>query len=107
MSSSRRGEDPTSVTVVTIFEVSGEAVDQVIALQDDCEAFVSSQDGFISATFLRSQTGADTFNLVSVSEWESRPSFKAAFTHPQLAELAAGHPQFDFHRGFYDVIRSV
>ena len=97
----------TSVTVVTIFEVSGESIDQVINLQDDCEGFVASQDGFIYAKFLRSQTGSDKYNIVSISEWESRERFNAAFSKPELAELAAGHPEFVFHRGFYDIIRSV
>ena len=96
-----------SVTVVTIFEVSEEEIDQVIKLQDDCEDFVASQDGFIYAKFLRSQTGTDKYNIVSISEWESKESFDAAFSRPELAELAAGHPEFVFHRGFYDVIRSV
>lgn len=95
------------VTVVTIFEVSGESIDQVIDLQDDCEAFVSSQPGFIDSKFLRSQTGKDRFNIVSISDWESKESFVSAFTKPELAELAAGHPEFTFHRGFYDLIRSV
>ena len=97
----------SSVTVVTIFEVSGDSIDQAIALQDDCESFVSSQEGFIYAKFLRSQTGNDKYNIVSISEWESRECFNAAFSRPELAELAAGHPEFTFHRGFYDVIRSV
>lgn len=97
----------TSVTVVTLFEVSGESIDQVVALQDDCEDFVASQEGFIYSKFLRSQTGSDKYNIVSISEWESRESFSAAFSKPELAELAAGHPEFVFHRGFYDIIRSV
>ena len=97
----------TSITVVTIFEVSGEAIDQVIALQDDCEDFVASQDGFVYAKFLRSQTGSDKYNIVSISEWESKESFDAAFSRPELEELRAAHPTFKFHRGFYDVIRSV
>lgn len=97
----------TTVTVVTVFEVSGESIDQVIRLQDDCEDFVASQIGFVSSTFFRSQTGTDGFNIVSVSEWESRESFDAAFSRPELAELAARHPRFEFHRGFYDVVRSV
>lgn len=95
------------VTVVNIYEVSGESIEQLIRLQDDCEDFVSSQEGFINAKFLRSQTGEEKFNIVSVSEWESRESFVAAFARPELAELAAGHPKFVSHRAFYDVIRSV
>lgn len=97
----------TSVTVVTIFEVSGESIDQLIKLQDICEDFVASQDGFIDSKFMRSQNGSDKYNIVSVSEWESKESFDAAFARPELAELAAGHPEFVYHRGFYDVIRSV
>ena len=95
------------VTAVTLFEVSGESIDQLIALQDACEAFVASQAGFIDSKFLRSQTGADKYNIVSVSQWESRESFDAAFSRPELEKLRAGHPSFDFHRRFYDVIRSV
>ena len=97
----------TTVTVVTIFEVSGESIDQAIKLQDDCEEFVASQPGFIWHKYMRSQTGTDKYNIVSVSEWASKESFEAAFSRPELAELAAGHPKFTFHRGFYDVIRSV
>ena len=97
----------SSVTVVTIFEVSGEAIDQVIALQDDCESFVASQAGFVYSRFLRSRTGQDRYNIVSISEWESRKHFDEAFSRPELAELAAGHPTFAYHRGFYDLIRNV
>ena len=96
-----------TVTVVTIFEVTGDSIDQLIALQDACEDFVASQDGFIYSRFMRSQTGSDKYNIVSVSEWESRESFDAAFARPELDELRKGHPTFKFSRGFYDVIRSV
>lgn len=96
-----------SVTVVTIFEVSGESIDQVLRLQDACEAFVVQQEGFIDSKFLRSQTGSDKYNIVSVSEWESKASFDAAFSRPELAALAAEHPRFVFHRGFYDIVRSA
>lgn len=82
-------------------------MDKVIKLQDDCEAFVASQAGFINSKFLRSQTGADRFNIVSISDWDSKESFDAAFSNPKLFELAAGHPQFTFHRGFYDVVRDI
>ena len=96
----------TTVTVVTIYEVPSESVDQVIQLQDDCEEFVAKQNGFINAKFLRSQTGKDKYNIVSISEWENKACFVAAFTRPELEELAARHPKFVYHRGFYDLIRS-
>jgi len=76
-------------------------------LQDDCEEFITGQDGFISSRFLRSRTGSDKYNIVSVSEWESRESFDAAFSKLELAELRARHPEFTFRRGFYDSIRGV
>lgn len=96
-----------AIMVVTVFDVSGDEIDQAIKLQDDCEAFVASQDGFIYSKFMRSQTGSDKYNIVSVSEWESKAQFDAAFSKPELAELAAGHPQFTFHRGFYDIVRDI
>lgn len=97
----------TSVTVVTIFEVSGESMDQVLKLQDDCEDFVASQPGFIYSKFLRSQSGTDKYSIVSISGWASKDSFDTAFSQAKLAELAEGHPKFVFHRGFYDVVRDI
>lgn len=97
----------TAIMVVTVFEVSGDEIDGAIALNDACEAFVSSQVGFIYSKFTRSQSGKDKYNVVSVSEWESKAFFDAAFSRPELAELVAGHPTFTYHRGFYDIVRSV
>lgn len=96
-----------AITVVTIFDVSGDEIDQVIKLQDDCEAFVAAQEGFINSKFMRSQTGEDKYNVVSVSDWQSRESFDAAFSKPELADLVAHHPRFTHHRGFYEIIRDI
>lgn len=97
----------TSITVVDTLEVTGEQVEQAIQLWDTFEAYISGQKGFISAKLLKAHESASKFNIVIISEWESKESFDAAIANPSSEKVGSSHVEYPRHRASYFTARNV
>lgn len=80
------------VTLINVFEVPAEQVDEFIALWRDRAAIMSSQPGFRAAQLHRAISAESRFQLVNVAQWESQQACAAAMANPEfqaaLRELA-------------------
>lgn len=97
----------TAITIVDPFEVTGESIDQAIELWDKYEDYYKNQKGLISARLLKSHDSKSKFNLVVISEWESKESYEAAISYSNNSEVAAPETDLIRHRASYDTIRNV
>ena len=100
-------EDDTFVVIVQ-FAVSPADMQALIAdISGQCEAWVRTCPGFISASFHASEDGQ---RMVNYAQWRSRADWEAFMRRPEQARMrdafeAAGADLFEA-RG-YSVVRSV
>lgn len=96
-----------SVTVVNSIEVPEEFIEQAIDSYDDYKIFFKKQKGFISAKLLKSDDISGKFNLITISEWDSKESYEATFFNRELVNLAAQHPECTRNPASYEIIRGA
>lgn len=97
----------TTITVVDNLQVSGEQIDQAIQMWDTFEAYISNKQGFISAKLIQSHDPSSKFNIVIISEWESKESFEAAILNPESEKVGSSEVDYPRYRSSYYTVRSV
>lgn len=76
------GSEP--VTLVNVFEVAAEDVDEFVALWRERAAVMSRAPGFRDAQMLRAIVSKSRFQLVNVAHWDSPQAWHAANVHPEF-----------------------
>src|SRR5215471_17691534 len=66
------------VTLINIFEVPTERVDEFIAAWRQRAALMTTKPGFVDNRLHRALSPKTRFQLVNVAHWESREAFQAA-----------------------------
>lgn len=100
------------ITFLNIFEVPREDVAAFTAGWRERIALVEGAPGFRGAQLLEAVSSAERFQLVNVTQWDSREAQQAATATPQLqASVAAarsdGRQRATPNPGFYRVSASV
>src|ERR1700744_2102684 len=100
------------VTFLNIFEIPREDVDAFRAGWVERIRLVESAPGFRGAQLLEAVSDDERFQLINVTQWDSREAQQAATQTPQLQASAAGARRDDRQRatpnpGFYRVAASV
>ena len=96
-----------TITVINPFEVPDTRKDEALGLWDEAAAFLSAQDGYVSARLHRSVDPAARFHLVTVAEWETAGHFATALARLQAEGLDRGLADFPSSPGVYEVVRRV
>lgn len=83
--------DDGPITLVNVFTMEPDDVDDFLRVWGDDAAFMKRQPGFIRAQLHRGTRGSATF--VNVATWESAGALRAAFTAPEFRATAALYPE--------------
>ena len=100
------------VTFLNIFEIPREDVEAFTAGWRERIALVEGAPGFRGAQLLEAVSSTERFQLVNVTEWDSREAQQAATSAPALQASVAGARRDDRQRatpnpGFYRVAARV
>src|SRR5215813_15607349 len=74
------------VTLINIFEVPVERVDEFIAAWRERAALMTTKPGFVDTRLHRALSPETRFQLVNVAHWESREAFQAATADPEFQQ---------------------
>lgn len=98
----------TSITVVDNLEVSSEQIEEAIQMWDTFEDYISSKEGFISAKLVRAHDSSSKFNIVIISEWESKAHFDAAtIVGTESESVGSSAVEYNRYRTSYYTVRNV
>ncbi|MEM6986395.1 MAG: antibiotic biosynthesis monooxygenase family protein [Pseudomonadota bacterium] len=93
------------VTLINVFEVPADKLDESIAMWEQARDFLQAQPGYIATALHQSVQDDARFRLINIAKWESAAAFVAA---TQSMRETAGLQQIDGLRatpGLYTVIR--
>jgi heme-degrading monooxygenase HmoA len=97
------------VTLINLFEVPADQVDEFIAGWHERAEFMRTQPGFQEYRFYRTLSADSRFQLINIARWDSQQALRAATATPQFqAELQAlnNNPDLNVtpHPGLYRVV---
>ncbi len=97
------------VTLINVFEVPAEHVDEFIAQWRERAALMSSKPGFLDSQLHRAFSSQTRFQLVNVAHWTSREAMEAATADTEFQKrisAATANPQLPFsgNPGLYRVV---
>lgn len=72
------------VTLINVFEVPAEQVDEFVELWRERAAIMSRQPGFRDSRLHRATSSDARFALVNVAHWDSHEALQAATAHPEF-----------------------
>lgn len=72
------------VTLINVFEVPAEQVDEFVALWRERAAIMSRQPGFRDSRLHRAISSDTRFQLVNVAHWDSHEAWQAATANPEF-----------------------
>lgn len=97
------------VTLINVFEVPTEHVDEFIARWRERAALMSTKPGFLNSRLHRALSSQTRFQLVNVAHWESREAMEAGTADTEFQErirAATTNSQvlISSHPGLYQVV---
>lgn len=97
------------VTLINVFEVPTEHVDEFIALWRERAALMTTKPGFLDSRLHRALSSQTRFQLVNVAHWESRQAMEVGTADPEFQErirAVTANPQVPIsaHPGLYQVV---
>jgi heme oxygenase (mycobilin-producing) len=72
------------VTLINVFEVPAEQVDEFVASWRERAAIMSRQPGFRDSRLHRAVSSDARFQLVNVAHWDSQEALQAATANPEF-----------------------
>ena len=97
------------VTLINVFEVPAEHVDDFIAQWRERAALMSTKPGFLDSRLHRALSSQTRFQLINVAHWESREAMEAGTADTEFQKrisAATSNPQVPIsgNPGLYQVV---
>ena len=86
MHGQRELADGSPVTLINVFEVPADHVDEFITGWRERAALMSTKPGFLDTRLHRALSPQSRFQLVNVAHWESRQALQAAQADPAFQQ---------------------
>jgi heme oxygenase (mycobilin-producing) len=90
------------VVLINAFEVPAEEDEAFLRGWERAQAFLSTQEGYLSTRLHRSLSPTADLRFVNVALWQSEQTFQAATSQPAFRNASV---PFRFHASLYEVVR--
>ena len=94
------------VTLINVFEVPAEQIEETILFWEKSRDFLQTQPGYISTRLHQALSPDAKFQLVNVALWESPETFQAAIRKLHESGLNGGERKAVFHAALFKSIRT-
>ncbi|MEM1047392.1 MAG: antibiotic biosynthesis monooxygenase family protein [Pseudomonadota bacterium] len=100
------GPARADVTLINVFEVPSDRMEETIAAWEKARDFLSREPGFRSTSLHRALRPDARFALVNVARWEDAKAFQNATRRMREAGIFPAIEGLRIHPALYTVIRS-